>query len=58
MQDIFTPEEIADKLKVSRLTVHRWLRKGELKAFKAGKMWRITREDLEAFLGRHIPWEE
>lgn len=57
MHTIYTPEEIADKLKASRRTVYRWIEKGELKAFKAGKMWRITREDLEEFLGRSIPWE-
>ncbi len=57
MQTIYTPEEIADNLKASRRTVYRWIEKGELKAFKAGKMWRITREDLEEFLGRSIPWE-
>ncbi len=56
MQQIFTPEEIADNLKVTRVAVYRWLRKGDLKAFKAGKSWRITREDLEEFLGRPIPW--
>ena len=58
MQDIFTPEEIADKLKMSRSTVYRWLRNGELKSFKAGKLWRVTRADLEAFPGRSIPWGE
>jgi excisionase family DNA binding protein len=58
MQTIFTPEEIADKLKTSRSTVYRWLRNGELKAFKAGKLWRITREALEEFLKTPIPWEE
>ena len=58
MHDIFTPEDIADKLKASRSTIYRWLRNGDLKSFKAGKLWRITREDLEAFLGRSIPWEE
>jgi excisionase family DNA binding protein len=57
MQEIYTPEEIAENLKVTRLTVHRWLRSGELKAFKAGRLWRITRTDLESFLGREIPWE-
>ena len=58
MPDIFTPEEIAEKLKTSRSTVYRWLRTGDLKSFKAGKLWRVTREDLEAFLGRSIPWKE
>jgi len=57
-QSIYTPEEIAEKLKTTRRTVYRWIEKGELQAFKAGKMWRITREDLEKFLGRSIPWEE
>jgi excisionase family DNA binding protein len=58
MLEIFTPEEIADNLKTSRSTVYRWLRTGDLKSFKAGKLWRVTREDLESFLGRSIPWEE
>ena len=58
MKKIFTPEEIADELSVSRKSVYVWLQKGELAGFKVGKLWRITREDLENFLGRSIPWEE
>jgi len=57
MNKIYTPEEIAERLKVSKITVYKWLQNGNLKAFKAGKMWRITRDDLEEFLGRPIPWE-
>jgi excisionase family DNA binding protein len=58
MGKIYTPDEIATGLKVSKLAVYKWLQKGDLKAFKAGKMWRITQEDLEAFIGRSIPWED
>jgi excisionase family DNA binding protein len=58
MKKIYTPEEIADELSVSRKSVYLWLQKGELIGFKAGKLWRVTREDLEAFLGRSIPWED
>lgn len=58
MDTVYTPEEIAEKLKSSRRTVYRWIEKGELKAFKAGKLVRITRQDLEAFIGIPIPWEE
>ena len=58
MDKIFTPEEIAEHLKVSKRAVYAWISKEELKAFKAGNMWRITREDLEEFLGRPIPWEK
>lgn len=58
MDTVYTPEEIAEKLKASRRTVYRWIEKGELRAFKAGKLVRITKEDLEIFIGRSIPWEE
>ncbi len=58
MENIYTPEEIAEKLKVSKVAVYKWLQNGDLKAFKAGKLWRVTREHLEEFLGRSIPWEE
>ncbi len=58
MKTIYKPEEIADKLNTSKSTVYRWLRTKELKSFKAGKLYRVTREDLETFLGRSIPWED
>ena len=58
MDTVYTPEEVAEKLKASRRTVYRWIEKGDLKAFKAGKLVRITRKDLEAFLGRPVPWED
>lgn len=58
MKKIFTPEEIADELSVSRKSVYVWLQKKELVGFKVGKLWRVTRADLETFLGRSIPWED
>ncbi len=58
MQKVFTPEEIAKGLNVSKKAVYVWLQKGELKGIKAGKLWRVTREALENFLKAPIPWEE
>lgn len=58
MQKVFSPENIADGLAVSRKTVYLWLQTGQLVGFKVGKLWRITREELENFLGIPIPWEE
>ena len=55
---VYTPIQIAKGLEVSKIAVYQWLQKGELKGFKAGKLWRVTREDLEEFLGRPVPWEE
>jgi len=57
LKKVYSPDEIAEGLNVSKLAVYKWLQKGELKGFKAGKMWRVTKEDLEEFLGRSIPWE-
>jgi len=50
MEDILTAQEVADYLRVSRATVWRWCNEGELKAFKAGRGWRIRRSELERFV--------
>ena len=47
----YTPQEVADSLKVTRRTVYTWISSGQLQANKAGpKEWRITRAQLDAFL--------
>ncbi|MEM5816034.1 MAG: helix-turn-helix domain-containing protein [Candidatus Aenigmatarchaeota archaeon] len=51
MDKLYTPEEVAEILKVSVITVKKWLRSGELKGIKVGKLWRIREEDLQEFLG-------
>jgi excisionase family DNA binding protein len=45
-----TPDEVAEQLSVSPLTVRKWLRSGELKGVKAGKQWRIKEAVLNDFL--------
>ena len=50
MEEILTAQEVADYLRVSRATVWRWCSEGELKAFKAGRSWRIRRSELERFV--------
>jgi excisionase family DNA binding protein len=49
-QRLLTPEQVADRLQISRVTVMDYLRKGRLKGHRVGKFWRIKEEDLEAFL--------
>lgn len=46
----YSVEEIADMLKVSKRTVYRNMQAGELHAVKIGQNWRISQENLEAFL--------
>ena len=51
----YTLPEVAERLKVSRRTVYRWVQSGDLPAHKLGPdkpgvEWRIGEEDLEEFL--------
>jgi len=39
-----TPGEIADKYRISRATVTRWLQDGHLEGFKIRNSWRIPEE--------------
>ena len=50
--DILTPSEVAEVFRVPARTVITLLRKGELKGFKVGKVWRVRRVDMDAYLGR------
>jgi excisionase family DNA binding protein len=45
-----TLPEVAEHLKVSRRTVYRWIKAGELSAYKFANEYRITESDLKDFL--------
>jgi excisionase family DNA binding protein len=47
---MLTVKEIAEKLKVDRMTVYRWIREGKLKATKICGIVRITEQDLADFI--------
>jgi putative molybdopterin biosynthesis protein len=49
-QRLLTPEQVAERLQISRWTVMDALRAGRLKGRKIGKFWRIEELDLEAFI--------
>jgi len=50
MNGILTVRQIAEKLQVNTETVYRWLRDGKLTGYRANRLWRISEQDLEAFL--------
>ena len=52
-EQLYTPQEIADYLKVDVRTVYRWLRDGELNALRFRREYRISETDLRDFLERH-----
>lgn len=49
----FTAEEVAKLLKFNVLTVYSFIRKGELRASKFGRSYRIAEEDLSQFIKDH-----
>jgi len=49
---LLTIREVARYLKVVPMTVYRMIDRGDLKAVKVGRVWRIRREDLERYLNR------
>jgi excisionase family DNA binding protein len=44
--ELLTVQEVAEHLRVSRVTVWRWCQKGTLPAFRIGRNWRIPRDRL------------
>jgi excisionase family DNA binding protein len=47
---LLSPEQVAERLQVSRWTVMDYLRAGRIKGHKVGRLWRIKEQDLEAFI--------
>ncbi len=43
----YTPQEVADELKVEPRTVHSWLRDGLMKGVKVGRLWRISQSEID-----------
>jgi excisionase family DNA binding protein len=50
MQDIMTPEQVAEYLHLSTDTIYRLIRGRRLAATRIGRSYRVPRGDLDAFL--------
>ncbi len=47
---VYTPEQVAQQLLVSPRTVLRLIERGELRAIRVGRQWRIPKDALDAYL--------
>jgi excisionase family DNA binding protein len=47
---VLSTAEAAEILGVSEDTVQRMCQRGELRAYRVGRAWKIRREDLDAYL--------
>lgn len=50
MEKIYTPQEVADQLKIKKATVYELIKRGELNASKIGKQIRISQDQLNEYL--------
>ena len=50
--EILTLSEVAEYLKIPRKTAYKVVKSGDLRAFKAGKHWRVQRAELGAWIAR------
>jgi excisionase family DNA binding protein len=50
-EDLLTPNEVADVLRVKRTTALEYMRRGVIPACKIGRRWYSVRSRLDAHLG-------
>ncbi|MBU0731273.1 helix-turn-helix domain-containing protein [Patescibacteria group bacterium] len=51
---ILTTKEVADLLRVSLITVRRWLKSGKIPSIRIGKHYRIRRDDIEDLFNEQL----
>lgn len=56
--DVYTLEELSEKIKIPVETLRKYLRTGKLKGAKIGKHWRVTDEQLKEFLDENTTYKK
>jgi excisionase family DNA binding protein len=52
-EKLLTVKEVSSYLGVTKITLYTWIKEDKLKAFKYGKSWRISKEDLDNFINQY-----
>ena len=50
MEELLTIVQVAEVMKVSKMTIYRYIKAGKLQAIKAGRDYRVRKIDFEKFL--------
>ncbi|MBT4153369.1 MAG: helix-turn-helix domain-containing protein [Candidatus Magasanikbacteria bacterium] len=53
-KEFYLVEELAEKLRVSNMTIYRYIKAGKLQAHKIGKEFRISKSEFSQFLQNTI----
>lgn len=55
--EIMTINEVADFLKLSKITIYKLVQKGDIPAFRVGNSWRFQRDKIELMVTNPLPLE-
>lgn len=53
MDELLTVTQVAEVLKVSKMTIYRYIKAGKLVAIKAGRDFRVKQTEFDKFLEKH-----
>jgi excisionase family DNA binding protein len=51
-QEFYLVGELANALRVSHMTIYRYIKKGKIQAYKIGKEFRIGKREFNSFLNK------
>jgi len=51
-KQFYLVEELAEKLRLSNMTIYRYIKAGKVKAYKIGKEFRIDKKEFNKFLNK------
>jgi putative molybdopterin biosynthesis protein len=51
-KEFYLVEELAKKLRVSTMTIYRYIKAKKIKAYKIGKEFRIEKDEYQKFLNK------
>lgn len=54
MMETYTVSEVAEILKASKRKILSFIMSGEIKAFRLGNTYRITKDSLQSFIDKNI----
>ena len=49
---VYTLDEVAEVMKITRRTLYTYVKEGKLKAVKIGREWRVSETALQDFLNK------
>lgn len=51
-EKFYLVSELADALRVSQMTIYRYIKAGKIKAYKIGKEFRFAKKEFDTFLDK------